>query len=528
MGSTLSFNGYKFIFEPDGVSHVDEHNAHESGFKWNEDSLRWEARSPQKAVLLRRFADHSAEQKLKNHFITDYPPPEQILYPDHLQPKLFQIESAFHCLTRSPAYCADEAGLGKTITAILCMNTVPSRVLVVCPPFLKYNWADEINKWSIKPRNISVIEDGKPNGGALCSDVVILPDSLITSPVIKLYLRKHNFTWGFVDEAHRYGDGDSQRTQSLVGSDDEKQRETYFTVASAVERIVFLSGTPIPNGKPIALYPLLSRVAPESIGHRSKLDYGKRFCGARQVSRYEGKRVVVNWDFSGASNLKGLRKRLLAKLMVRHLKKDVLDELPPKTRKLVFLDTPKKLEKFEKKLLGYYTFEDLTGKTNSTIGEIAHYQRQVGEAKIKPALEYIRDLLESSPDKLIVGAHHISVVEDLFQGLRDFGSLMIRGGMTPQHKANTVKAFQTDKRRRVMVGNIHSMGVGNTLTAARGCIIVEPLWNPGLNEQLEDRIHRMTQEANTYFRYLVLRGSLDERKLRRVLEKEKNIKEVMG
>lgn len=539
-GSILKFERGKFIFAPAGGFVADTCvsptlMAKKAGLV--ADGLQWHTRNINKAVLLRQFADESAERKFKKYFITEKQLPEQIIYPHHLRPMVHQLESAWHILGVTPAYDADEAGLGKTITAVMCMNTVPGKTLIICPPFLKYNWVDELMKWQTTPpgvklnenyNTIAIIESGDCERADFNADTIILPDSLIDTPCIQHYLKDEKFTWLFVDEAHRFKTPDSGRTIALIGSDkDEKEMgKTYFSTVDCAERVAYLSGTPIPNGRPIELHPILNRTVGETFAGMSLEEYGKKYCGGRQVSRREGKRVINHWDFSGASNLKSFRKKLREKFMVRHLKKDVLD-LAPKQRKLVFLDSPKELVKFETKMLKLYSMAELLeGKTK--LGDMARLQREIGESKIAPALEYIKHLLDSSTDKLVIGAHHIDVVEGLHKALKYYGALKIRGGMDAAEKAEVVKKFQTKRVHRCVVGNIASMGVGNTLTSAPGVIVVEPSWQPGENEQLEDRIHRIGQAQQTYFRYLVLRGSLDERKLKRVMAKAFNINEVMG
>lgn len=524
----LSFSLGKFRFAATDFSKrggvaLENQLAKEAGLQWNADTLRWVTRNPDKALGLRQWADLSAERKFKKHFITEYALPEQIIYPDHLSPRTFQIESAWHCVTRSPAYCADEAGLGKTVTSILCMNTVPGKTLIICPPFLKYSWAFEIQKWLLRPATIGIMDGGKAisNDKLWDADVVIVPDSLITNPLLQSMITNRKWMWMFVDEAHRYKEATTQRTQALVGEEDDGRG-----IRHAATRIVLLSGTPIPNGRPIELYPLLSQLAPESIDHQSALEYGQSFCGAKRVVRYEGRKAIVNWDFRGQSNLNGLRAKLREKLMIRHLKKNVLKELGPKTRQIIFLDEVKRLHELEKRVLTNRTLEELMGE-DCELGDIATYRREVGEAKLEQAAAYIHDLLENSPDKLVVFAHHIDVVEGLQKALRGFGALMIRGGMTAKDKHLRAARFQSRPEHRLIVGNMDAMGVGLTLTQAPGVIIVEPSWVPGINEQAEDRVHRMTQKSNVYCRYLVLRNSLDERMLHSVLSKQDAINKVM-
>lgn len=514
-------------------------SAEKAGFVYSESSLRWESRNAHKALKLRQWADESAERKLKNTFITELPLPECIPYPHELEPRTFQFDSAWWILGRTPVYCADQQGLGKTVTAVLCMNAVPGKTLIICPPFLKYNWVDEIEKWSTWGERLSfggwgtviyVVESGEPDREKLTqSNVVILPDSLMDNATIQHWLKDVKFTWLFIDEAHRYKNEKANRTVALIGSDEDTK--DYFQYTNISQRVVFLSGTPLPNGRPMELFPILHRVAPESIGQKNWVEFGVEFCAGRQVTRREGKRVVANWDFSGASNLKAFRRGLRQRFMVRHLKQDVLDELPAKQRKLIFLDAPKEILKLEKRLLSNYSLEELLGEHDqtdrATLGALARHQRELSERKLPLAAAYIEDWLENNTGSILVVAHHVDTVEGLCEELTEYGVLKIRGGMTSKKKHETAQLFQAGGGR-VLCVNADAAGVGLTLTKAALGIVVEPSWVPGTNEQVEDRLHRMTQESRVYMHYLVLRGTLDERKLRQVLKKEKNINQVMG
>jgi SWI/SNF-related matrix-associated actin-dependent regulator 1 of chromatin subfamily A len=213
--------------------------------------------------------------------------------------------------------------------------------------------------------------------------------------------------------------------------------------------------------------------------------------------------------------------------MIRHLKKDVLTDLPPKTRKIIFVNEVPKLQDFERSILINHSMEELMGEEYG-LGDVARYRREVGEAKLTAAFIYINELLENSQEKIGVVAHHISIVEGLTNLLKAFNPIQIRGGLTGKEKYQRAKLFQDDPRHRVVIGNIESMGEGLTLTRAPGLVVVEPDWRPGKNEQVEDRFHRISQNQNVYVRYLVLRNSLDERMLYRVLEKQASIDQLMN
>lgn len=507
--SVLTYENKKFYFSV----HSDEQEkmAKNIALAFDYQSLRWVTRNVYKAIKLRAFADDKAEKIFKKTFITIHKRPEEIIYPDHLEPRLFQIKSAVHALTRSPAYIADEPGLGKTITAIMCMNTIPGRAFILCPPYLKYNWQDEIHKWSTS-RSVGekpiIIENGKSINEAHLSNFTIVPDSLLNNENVLQYIRRERFLWGFIDEAHRYKDDQSKRTKALIK-----------TIAEQCDRMVFLSGTPIPNARPMEIYPIASALAPEAIGYYDYPKFGKLFCDGKEKIRYQGRQQIREWDFSGRSNLSTLNKLLFDKFMIRHEKKDVLTELPPKTRQLIFLDKPKRIEKYERAVLNNNSLSSVLGDEYN-LGHVATYRRECGIAKIKPSSEFIADQLDALHEPHLVFAYHIEVVEGLEKNLERFNPIVIRGGLTAKEKNKRIKKFKNNSNHHLIIGNIDAMGTGLTLTKAKEAIFVEYSWVPGINIQAEDRIHRISQEKNTRFRYLVMRDSLDERQLISVLDKE--------
>ena len=69
---------------------------------------------------------------------------------------------------------SDEPGLGKTCQSITYLEMHPeiSRVLIICPASLKYNWENELNAWLSAPRKIEIINGGKTH--TLAADIIII------------------------------------------------------------------------------------------------------------------------------------------------------------------------------------------------------------------------------------------------------------------------------------------------------------------------------------------------------------------
>jgi SWI/SNF-related matrix-associated actin-dependent regulator 1 of chromatin subfamily A len=248
-----------------------------------------------------------------------------------LRPFDFQENAVAHALTRSRSYLALDPGLGKTIcAALLHLKLERQSMVYVCPPFLMGNVSDEFKKWCPNIK-ISRMDGGEYDALA---DLVLVADSILARPenvkAVKALGAKSYVL--IVDEAHRFKALKAKRTKAL------------FFCSLAFHKVVFMSGTPMPN-RPIELWPVLRYAAHDIIHQRNYVGYGIKYCA--------GWKSNWGWDFSGASNFKELAANLKKDFMLRIRKSEVLKELPPKTEGLVFFDakTPPRLSQMESKFL---------------------------------------------------------------------------------------------------------------------------------------------------------------------------------
>jgi SWI/SNF-related matrix-associated actin-dependent regulator 1 of chromatin subfamily A len=483
------------------------------------DGRVWKTNNINRALKLRAFADRSAQEIFKSLSITTREcPPLKI--PRGLELFPFQVESVTHMLTRNRSYVADDAGLGKTISSIVAYNSDPGKALVICPPFLKLNWAREFKKWEITGARIAWIEKGTDFDPYIMkhSDVIIVPDSLVARPKIQQILIKEKFKWLFIDEAHRFKGQKTKRTVAVFG-DSESHSSLCPPLFKVAENVVALSGTPMPN-RPIELFPLVNALASEVVGFKSFFEYAERYCDA-----FEGQH---GWDYRGASNLPELGNKLKEKFLIRHRKEEVLKDLPPKTRQIIRLDSPKAIEKYDQRILNEYSIADIVGaietdhyKDNKMLGILAKYRAETALALIEPSAQFISEILDETNGKVLVFAHHISVVEGLAAALYKYGALKVRGGVSNAARDSIVHEFQNNKHVRVVVGNIQSIGVGFTLTAATRVIFPEFSWVHAENSQAEDRANRIGQTKNVLCQYLIF-NELSEYVLNAAMNKEKN------
>lgn len=494
-----------------------------AGFRWNPNLNYWYTESLSVAYRLREYFDDSAKNKINDIVLNISPWSGMQPYaPKNLSLFPHQIEAANFALQRNRSYLGLDPGLGKTIVAAIIAEVHPGPVVYICPPFLLQNTKNEFEKWA-PTRNVCIF-DKKYSAHA---DVLIVPDSLITKAhvefAIERFCERDQFKPAllFVDEAHRYKNGKAKRTQCLFGY------RTKLGITRLFQKIVFMSGTPMPN-RPIELYPVLSSAAPETIDFKNEFDYALKYCAAHQNH--------WGWDYSGASNVQELAKKVVhpdGPFMLR-LKKEILN-LPPKLEEMLILNGKQTsmLMKTGAEILRKFSTEDLMKAQiaqSIDMGEkelhLATYRRLLGSEKVPPAVEYIKDILDETDEAVLIFAIHKDVIEGLANGLREYNPLVITGENSARQRQTSVEIFQADKTRRVFIGNIQACGVGFTLTKASRVLFVEFDWVPGNNSQASDRTHRIGQSKTVLVQYLVFKDSVDKAVIETLLVKTKTIEKI--
>ena len=449
----------------------------------------------------------------------------EIPCPEGLAYDPYQVAGVEYASLRRDTGIFDDPGLGKTIQAIGLANFLKCQtILVICPSFLKPNWVKEFNKWKILPLEVDFVRDGKP---AEFGHVVIINYELLEKH--GEHIREINWDLIIVDEVHRLKNKRADRTRQVLGGIKRDGQKRIIARIQAIEakRRVFLTGTPVLNGKPKELWPLLQSVDPTGLGS-DWFAYAKRYCELFEIKRFnpsKGREEHVGWKWDGAANLEELQERMREKFMIRRLKSEVMSQLPPKRRVIIPLEVGRTLRKildqelqeFEKYAAGR-NIEDLE---IPQFGDFAKKMQEIGLAMVPLTIELIENELESL-DKLVVMCYHNEVAEQIAAAFPD-ECVVVNGFVDPIDRFPLVEQFQTDAKIRLLVGTIGSASEGLTMTAARVMIFPERAWTPGQVTQAEDRIHRRGQNEQCLYKHLVLEGSLAERQVKILLDKqEKN------
>lgn len=451
----------------------------------------------------------------------------------------YQNAGVDYALAHTNCLIGDEMGIGKTATSIAVANTVGAKkVLVICPASIRLNWRKQIKLWSnIRHVRVYPILRGR-DGVANYPNYTIISYELTRNPGIHAALRAIHWDVIIIDEAHFLKSHDAQRTQAIFGGpfsqkDAPEKIELRMSLAACADRIICLTGTPLPN-RPRECYTLAKALCWDAVDNMSFDEFCYRFNPLERISERkslldgDGVKTYVREE---KGRLPELHARLRCNFMVRRLKKDVLKQLPEKQYEFAYIEPDGAIrEAMKRESMLHFDIDDLVNPNAEIFGEISTVRRQMGEAKVPRALEHIRYLLDiEEVDKLVLFSHHRSVMDALKNDLAEYGVVEVRGGMGTTAKENSVVQFQTNSRVRIFSGQLDAAGFGidGLQNVASRMVFVEPAWVPGANDQAVDRLHRLGQAFPVWAQFLIVEGSLDEKVLAAVLDKAYTINEVL-
>ena len=428
--------------------------------------------------------------------------------PSSLKGELFPFQKAgvqFIENTNGRTLISDSMGLGKSVQSIAWTLLHPEKVpiLVICPATLKVNWQREFEKWtSVK----SYIINSKDTNLRCIKgiDAYIINYDIVEK--MKDLLIKMNFQIIIMDECSAIKNVKAKRTKAIN------------ELVKGVPHILALSGTPLLN-RPIEMYTTLKLLSPLNFGNY--FEYASRFCGMH--------RTRWGLDVSGATNIQELSNKLRSTVMIRREKKDVLTELPDKTRVIVpQICDLKEYKKVENDLVNYLI--ETKNKTRLSaekinqveqLAKIEYLKQEAVKTKIPLFIEWCKDFMEND-EKLVIFAHHRSFIEKLMLELKEYNPVKIMGGMSSEEKQKSIDSFQNDKNCKMFIGSITSAGMGITLTTASHLVFLELMFVPALHDQAEDRILRIGQKNACTIYYFIAEDTI-ERDIYNLLQSKRKI-----
>ena len=432
------------------------------------DRLRWQtALEGARRASIQKELSRSAPQALA---------PSPADFAGELLP--FQEQGVAFLVNNPHSLLADEMGLGKTVEALGYLSiTKAFPAIIIAPAHLSHNWEMEIARFL---RNA----DGSPVTTHIVRGLTPyeLPEVQI---VIMHYLLLRG--WKQVLPKLPFKCVVFDEIQELRHAGTEKYSAASL-LSSSCENVFGLSGTPIYN-RGGEIWNVINILDFHALGDWESF--------SRQWCYGYGRDIVIHPDRLGEH----LREE---GLIFRRTKDQVLEELPPKRRLVTEIDFDDNV--YKGIMAGVedliYQYRQATrGDRLANLEElIAQRERQAtGLAKAPFVVGFVRALLEAG-EKVLLFAHHHSVMDAYRAALKSYNPYFVTGRETQKGKQAAVDAFMNGESDLLCI----SMRACTGLNLQRAsCVVFGELdWSPAVHTQAEDRAHRINQRDSVLCYYL--------------------------
>ena len=419
---------------------------------------------------------------------------------------------------------ADDMGLGKTIQALTMLQYYKSstgniKAIVICPTTLIYNWENEIRKFtptltwqihhgSMRSRDMDALQKANiiiTTYGTLRSDIQVL--------------MKINYDYVVLDESQAIKNPASKVTKAAC-------------LLTAKNRVC-MSGTPLQNNT-FDIFAQMNFLNPGLLG-------------TMEFFRNE---FATPIDKFGEQEQKDHLRKLLFPFILRRTKEQVAKDLPEKTETILFCEMEKEQRKiydayrnsYRDKIMGTIDQQGID-KSQLTILQGLMKLRQICDS---PAIlneqekfpnnsikldELSREITENIGEhKALVFSQFLGMLALIRAKLQEEGIAYeyFDGSTNIVDRQKAIDNFQNNDNCRVFLISLKAGGVGLNLTAADYVYIVDPWWNPAVEQQAIDRTHRIGQTKNIFAYRMICIDTIEDKILQLQERKRKLASELIS
>ena len=401
------------------------------------------------------------------------------------------------------ACLADDMGLGKTLMALAALveRAENGPALVVAPVSVCRNWVREAMRFA--PTLKFQIFGGGDRKAAVENlgkyDVLVTSYNLLQTE--EELFKKFKFATIVLDEAQAIKNRQTKRSKAVM--------------ALKADFRLITTGTPIENhlGE---LWNLFNFINPGLLG--SHEFFQEKFAAPIERNKDQNARKTLQ--------------RLIKPFILRRRKNQVLDDLPAKTEIMLTVEmSPEErafyeairreaLEKIES------TEGDAKDKRFRILAELTRLRLAcchpklvkedipLGSSKLELFGETLAELLENRHKALVFSqfVKHLKIVEEYLKA--EGVKYHYLDGSTPPHvRQERIDAFQRGDGEVFLI-SLKAGGTGLNLTAADYVIHLDPWWNPAVEDQATDRVHRIGQQRPVTVYRLVTENTVEEKILK--------------
>ena len=416
---------------------------------------------------------------------------------------------------------ADDMGLGKTVQALsmlrhFSMENDNLKAVVICPTTLIYNWENEIKKFtpeltyrihhgSTRVRNLEELQK---------SNIIITTYGTLRSDIE--LLMKINFDYAVLDESQAIKNPSSKVTKAAG-------------LLKAKNRLC-MSGTPLQNNT-FDIYAQMNFLNPGLLG-------------SVEFFRNEFSNPI---DKFGEPEQKEHLRKLLYPFILRRTKEQVAKDLPEKTETILFCEMEEAQRKiydgfkntYRDKIMGVIDDQGI-GSSQLTILQGLMKLRQICDS---PSIlneeekypnnsikldELTREITENiGQHKALIFSQFLGMLGLIKEKMKEnnINFEYFDGSTSAPDREKAIQNFQNNEDCRVFLISLKAGGVGLNLTAADYVYIVDPWWNPAVEQQAIDRTHRIGQTKNIFAYRMICKDTIEDKILqlqerKRILAKE--------
>ncbi|MGQ7853850.1 DEAD/DEAH box helicase [Pedobacter sp. WC2501] len=403
---------------------------------------------------------------------------------------------------------ADDMGLGKTIQTLAMLQKVKeddqlldtqTTSLIIMPTSLIYNWLTEAKKFTPKLKILAHTGTNRNKDVANFANYDIIITTYGVTRVDVDELKNFYFNYIILDESQNIKNPASKSFKA-VRSLKSKHR-------------LILSGTPVENSVS-DLWSQLTFLNPGLLGTQA-------FFYEEYVQAIEKKK-----DEEKARKLQSIIKPFV----LRRTKEQVAAELPPKTEQVIYCDMSEDQAAYYEKTKSAYRNDLLQSMDDGTFAkkQVQLLQgltalRQLANHPVMIDGEYISDSgkfenVIHTLDNVLKGGHKVLVFSQFVKHLDIFKKhfeaehipFAYLDGST-RNRGEIVSEFQQNTDLKVFLISIKAGGVGLNLTQADYVFILDPWWNPAVEQQAIDRTHRIGQDKKVFIYKFIAKDTVEEK-----------------
>ena len=402
---------------------------------------------------------------------------------------------------------ADEMGLGKTIQALTLLNFEKKNRpnLVIVPTSLLYNWENEIEKFAYKFNYLILYGKKRENS---YKDIEKYELILTTYNIIRIdfeKIKEIDFNYIILDESQYI-----KNPGSIISK--------YIKKLNCNHRLS-LTGTPFENSL-TDIWSQFDFLHPNILGPLK--DFKKNY-------------------FNDIEKLK----KKLSPLILRRRKHDVLEELPEKTEINYFYEMNPEQKEFYDAVKAFY-FEKITSSINTQglnkskmlilegllrmrqvcchpkLTKFKHIKyKNIKSEKFENLKKIIRNF-KNKNQKTVIYSQFVEMLKIIKQFMQNEKIPFEYLDGSTKKRLDKINNFQKNVNINFFLVSTKAGGLGINLTSAENVIIYDPWWNPSVENQAIDRVHRFGQNKKVFAYRMIMKNSVEE-KILKLKEKKNNI-----